>query len=287
MKKPHWSVESSHPSVVTVRAEISPSRDMLVLLRGDAHHDNPHCNQKLERKHLEQAKERGAGIIDVGDLFCAMQGRYDKRANKSIVRPEHQHGDYLDRLVSTASEFYEPYAHNWIVFGQGNHETAIYERLETNLTERLCERLRDRTKALVVAGGYSGWVRFMFTRGDRRCSRRLWYFHGSGGGGPVTLDTIQGQRQTAYVENADVMVTGHTHDSWAIERTKIRLNDAGVVEHRPVWQVKVPTYKDEYGSGVGGWHVQTGKPPKPTGAYWLRFYMSNDEIHTEITKAQA
>ena len=68
---------------------------------------------------------------------------------------------------------------------------------------------------------------------------------------------------------ADIMVSGHTHDAWATDKVKIRCSDQGVVEHRSFWQVKVPTYKDEYGTGTGGWHVATGKPPKPLGAWWL------------------
>jgi len=46
------------------------------LLRSDVHHDNPKCNQDLERKHLDEAIEYDAPIIDNGDLFCAMQGKW-------------------------------------------------------------------------------------------------------------------------------------------------------------------------------------------------------------------
>ena len=45
------------------------------LLSSDRHHDNAHADQKLEKRHLDQARERAAGIIDVGDLFCGLQGK--------------------------------------------------------------------------------------------------------------------------------------------------------------------------------------------------------------------
>jgi hypothetical protein len=61
-----------------------------VLLRSDVHHDNPKCNQALEKQHLDEAAEYDAPIIDNGDLFCAMQGKWDKRADKAALRPEHQ-----------------------------------------------------------------------------------------------------------------------------------------------------------------------------------------------------
>jgi hypothetical protein len=34
--------------------------------------------------------------------------------------------------------------------------------------------------------------------------------------------------------------------------------------------LKVPSYKEEYVDGYGGWHIERGGPPKPTGAVWLR-----------------
>lgn len=259
------------PNVVNVYIDCKKKREHYFLLRSDAHHDNPHCNRELEKRHLDEALEREAGIIDIGDLFCAMQGKYDKRSNKADIRPEHQNGEYLDSLVNTAADFYEPYAKNWVAFGYGNHETSILGRHETNLTERLAQALRTRTGALCPVTGYTGWVRFNLDAGHgRRTSRTLWHMHGYGGGGPVTQDTIQSQRQRSYVDGADIMLTGHVHQRWCQENMKILLDSFGEVRQRSSWDVKSSTYKEEYGSGVGGWHVGTGKPPKPLGAWWLK-----------------
>ncbi len=74
------------------------------LLSGDRHHDNPHADHELEKLHLDQAVERRAGIIDVGDLHCAMEGKFDPRRNKSGIREEHAlAADYLDSLVRHAA----------------------------------------------------------------------------------------------------------------------------------------------------------------------------------------
>jgi hypothetical protein len=66
------------------------------------------------------------------------------------------------------------------------------------------------------------------------------------------------------------MLTGHVHQRWCQENMKILLDSFGEVRQRSSWDVKSSTYKEEYGSGVGGWHVGTGKPPKPLGAWWLK-----------------
>ena len=271
-----FKVEHTGRNVLTMRCKVSapPSEwEQWILLRSDAHHDNPKCDWALEKRHLDEAKERGAGIIDLGDLFCMMQGKYDRRHTKAAVRPEHQVDDYLDAVIRTAADFYEPYADNFLVIGRGNHECSVEKRHEIRPIERLVATLNDRTKAQIQAGGYTGWVRFFFTKGKtEHTSRVLWYTHGYGGGGPVTQDMIQSNRQRVYIENADIMASGHSHDAWANETTKLKLNVSGEVVQRPLWYIKCPTYKDDYGSGFSGWHVDTGKPPKPKGAWWLRFW---------------
>jgi predicted phosphodiesterase len=272
-----YAVESTDTNAVAVRM-IVPSAyadwEQSFLLMGDVHWDNPHCQRDLLTKHLNQAKERGAGIIDCGDFFCAMQGKYDKRSSKSDIRPEHQYGNYLDRLVDTAADFLEPYKQNLLVLGRGNHESSIKNRHETDLTDRLCTVLRTRGSG-VQPGGYCGWVRFMFDQNRARASRRLWYAHGWGGGGPVTINTIQAaNRMPMMVDGADVILTGHVHEAWVAEKVRTKLNDAGRVEQRTLYIVQTPTYKEEYGDGRGGWHVETGKPPKPLGAWWLKWRWS-------------
>ena len=284
--------EAVGPNVVL--ADIQPfdgQKDMYVLLTSDVHWDNPHCDRELYRSHLEQAKERNAAIIDIGDFFCCMQGKYDKRSNKSAIRPEHMAGDYLDRLVDTATDYLEPFADNLLVMGQGNHESSIRGRHETDLTERLTTRLSINGRK-VYRGGYSGWVVFRYRtmNDDRTATLKLWYVHGYGGGGPVTVDNIQAQRQVAYVD-ADILVSGHTHDSWSRDFMRIGLSQTWQPQQRLVEYVKVGTYKDEYGDGSSGWHIETGKPPKPKAAKWLRLWYRNDRqsarnLAWEVTNAR-
>jgi hypothetical protein len=274
------------PNVVRVtHCDVRPGWEQWYLLRSDAHWDNPDSKWDLQKEHLDEAVRRKAGVLDFGDLFCAMQGRFDKRSSKSKVRPEHQTDDYLDALVKTAADFYEPYAHLWVMQGVGNHEASIKQRHETCLIDRWAQTLRDRTGAVVPVTGYTGWVSFMFNIYEtQRTKVRLWHTHGYGGGGPVTKDMIQRSRMLAYVQNADIICSGHVHDQWVTKDMRLVLNAADQVEQRACVTVKCPTYKDEYKTGVGGWHVATGKPPKPIGAYWLRFFLSRSKTDTTPSK---
>ena len=276
--------ETVSPNVVQVKIDFDSINDeQWLLLRGDCHHDHPKSDRDLEKKHLDEAKACGAGIIDVGDLFCAMQGKFDRRSSKSDIRPEHQSGDYLDALVRTAADFYEPYAGNILALGIGNHEVSIKDRHESCLTTRLAQTLRDRTGAAVPVTGYTGWIRIVIDYKGNRTSVVLWHHHGYGGGGPVTKDTIQSQRQQAYVDGADIMVSGHVHERWVQEHTKTGLTDLGEVKNRQVWYVKTGSYKDDFGTGRGGWQVGTGKPPKPLGGWWARLTVSRTTKNGKTT----
>lgn len=198
---------ATEDNVTTVRMNIAEGWEQWFLLQSDEHWDNPHCVRPLHRRHHEQALERGAGIFKFGDFFCAMQGKYDPRASKESIRPEHQTVNYLDALIDTAADYLRPYASNIVLIGSGNHETSILRRLETDLTKRLCDKLG------VQAGGYSGFVRFMFSRNTGgRISHNLYFFHGSGGGGAVTKGVIGTNRRAVWLPDATIICTGHVHE---------------------------------------------------------------------------
>lgn len=72
-----WRINRLSSNVHEIHIDFAKNKEweQWVLLRSDVHHDNPKCNQQLERQHLDEALEYDAPIIDNGDLFCAMQGK--------------------------------------------------------------------------------------------------------------------------------------------------------------------------------------------------------------------
>jgi hypothetical protein len=285
----NWKSERTAPNVVTVRCKASkPDWEQWALLRSDVHHDNPHCDQKLERRHLEQAKKRDAIIIDNGDLFCAMQGKFDKRGSKDSIRPEHANGKYLDSLVSTAADFYAPYAEQFAVLGLGNHETAISKHHETDLTDRLAGELKLKGSPVLVSG-YGGWVRFRFDLPSGRSETfPLHHYHGSGGGGPVTRGVITTNRMAVYTPDARIILTGHTHDEWNVTIARQRLSAGGKPYRDEVVHVRAAGYKDAWADGSVGFEVERQHGPKPIGAAWVRFFYDNYDrrVKFEITNAK-
>lgn len=288
-----WTVEQLGRNVHRLNfTATSREGEGWVLLRSDAHHDNPSSDNKLEEKHLQQALERGAAVIDNGDAFCAMQGKWDPRADKSALKPEHQVDDYLDALVSTYADFLAPYASQLAVMGTGNHETSVLNRRETNLTTRLVERLRTKTSEPIFEGSYTGYlfIRMLRKTGNSQTTRTvcLWRTHGYGGAAPVTKGTIQTNRRAVYVPDAEIVVSGHTHQEWYFPVQRLRVSPKGRVYQDTQWHISLPSYKDSFKDGYsyGEWAIERGMPPAPTGAAWLRFYQDADVLKFDIERAK-
>ena len=285
-----YEVEIKGRNIAIVHIPFRGPFEQRFLLTADRHWDNPMSNHDMKIKHMKQAEKYKAGIIDIGDLFCAMQGKFDKRSDKDNIRPEHLKGDYLDSLWKTAARFFKPYAERFIMIGMGNHETAVLRNHETNLTNNLIERLNEQTKSNIYNGGYSGWIQFVFHDKWEKTDRivKMWYIHGYGGGGPVTKGVIESNRRTVYLPDADIVISGHIHESWNLTLTRNRLKSDGIQHLEDQEHIQLPTYKEEYQDGYEGFHIERGRYPKPIGAKWLLFRKEEHEnfIQYDVLKAR-
>ena len=267
------------------------------LLASDVHFDNPDCDRKLFKKHLDEAVARKAGIIINGDFFCLMEGRSDPRSAKKLY-PKHLGMNYIDNVIEDAAEFLEPYAENIIFIGMGNHESKILKVSETNVIERLCGLLKYRTGHQVYNGHYSGFVRFMFRKitgngiTGGRTSKTLSYHHGWGGASNMTKGVNKHLQRLTYVPDADLHWLGHNHQEYIVTHQRLRLSQQGKIYQDECLLINTATYKNEYKSGKIGFAVERGIAPKPIGGFWLSFVYDGSENRTakvikiEVTRAK-
>jgi len=248
-----------------------------VLLISDLHWDNPKCDRDLLKKHLDQAVKGNHDILINGDLFCLMQGAYDPRKSKSDIRPEHNQANYFDAIINTAVDWFEPYAQHIKLIGYGNHETSILKRQETDIIERFVTLLNYKSGTNIQVGGYGGWVRYQFNDGNATQSFKIKYMHGFGGGGAVTRGTIQHNRMSVNVEGADAIWMGHVHEDYELTYTVEELTIKDTVQLRDILMIRTSAYKEEYGDGSKGWHIERGASPKPIGGRWLIMKPYRDE----------
>jgi hypothetical protein len=261
-------------AVASIWFDVKIGWEQWLLLRSDVHHDSILCNRDYQLQHLQEAKQRDALIIDAGDLFDAMQGRFDPRRNMDELRPEYRREDYFDFVSDDTAAYLEEYAENIILLCMGNHETKVLKNANTNLTDRLVYKLNTMNGTNIKVGGYGGWVRFMFNMSDGkstgpRKSWRLKYFHGAGGEAPVTRGVIQTARQAVYLPDANVVLNGHNHHQYVIPIARERLSNKGKHYSDIQYHVRTPGYKQDYGDGTKGWNVERGGVPKPIGAVWM------------------
>lgn len=257
-----------------------------LLITSDRHWDNPKSNLARQKRDLELARERNARVIDLGDFFCLMQGKYDPRSSKGDIRPEHQNGEYLDSVISTAVEWFAPYADLFDLIMMGNHESNILKRHETNITRRFVDRLNAEAGSDITPGGMRSWLRWQFFRPPRSTlgSTNFYLHHGFGGGGIVTKGTLNATRMMAYAPSAHVIAHGHIHETWHLPIMQTTLNDHANEVKKKVDVICAPPYKEEFFDADGGYHHEKGRPPKPTGCVWIRFFSKGGQrVEREVT----
>jgi hypothetical protein len=240
------------------------------LLHSDEHIDNSHADIALMQKHDAEAGARGAGIFSFGDFSCLMQGKWDKRADVNQLREELRTGNYLDSVVVHNAGTIKKNASNYVMMSPGNHEDSVLKRHETDICQHIIDRVQLDTGHKIYKGTYCGWILFKFQGAkSMSCTIPMFYHHGWGGGGPVTKGVIQSSRMTNYAD-AEIFYSGHTHDEWIFNNMRTAVSQNGKPYNYRQWCLRAPGYKDEFSSNEG-WHITTGKGPKPKGAMWLKF----------------
>jgi Icc-related predicted phosphoesterase len=255
-------------------------KDIQIAVLSDLHWDNPKCNRNLLKNHLDYCLKENIPVIVNGDFFCLMQGKGDKRGNKSDIRPEHNNAKYLDSIVETAVEWFSPYAHILTVLGYGNHETAIIKYQETDILQRFVDLLNYKNKSNVMTGGYGGWIIIKQYINKKMVSYKIKYFHGSGGGGVVTKGALNLTRALEMYEGFDIFTMGHIHENSArhdVRDTVVYVPKNGYkLVQKELHLMITGTYKEEYGDGSAGWHVERGAAIKPIGGRILNISISRD-----------
>lgn len=240
----------------------------------DVHWDSIYCRRDLLKRHLDQAKALNAPVFIYGDWFDFMQGKFDKRARFHEMHPEilryaeersPKDPKYVDAVIELAAEWLKPYAKQIVLISEGNHETAMSERAQTNVLTRLAERLRMYGSRCCSAP-YWGFVVMTAYRSRHSDTRIVCYHHGYGGGGEVTRGLIDNNR-TRGQYFAHFYISGHIHRK-NIDTNKITQINPNHMTIETVTQrfLRIAGYKEEQ---EGQWHSSKGRARRPLGGWWL------------------
>jgi UDP-2,3-diacylglucosamine pyrophosphatase LpxH len=237
------------------------------LLLSDVHFDSTKCDRDMLKDHLDKALALKASVYIFGDWFDLMQGMYDPRRSYSSLRPEYKSITYLDDVINDAVEFLEPYREVLAMVGRGNHETNIEKRLSTSPIDRLVGALGGG----IMAGPYSGWVQLVYSRNANnhggRHQRMLHFHHGYGGNAPRSKGVLNVDLDQKEWPDADVIVSGHTHQKWHVPISVERITDRLNTYEDTVHHLKLGSYKklDRF----AGWEVEKGFQQPRLGGWWM------------------
>lgn len=267
-----FKTDNSGPTTRIFFDDVKSGWEQWGLLRSDVHHDSLFCRRKLEKQHLEMAKEHNAFICDFGDTLDAMQGRYDPRRSYDDIRPEYIGDDYYDRIVDDTVRFYTPYKDNFVMFAMGNHETSVRKHAGTNLIKRIAQPLGAQYTE------FGGWIRFIFTiNKTKKKTLRLRYSHSGGSvNAPVTRGVISTNRQAVWLSRVDIVINGHDHHGWVVPVKREEMNNKGEIGHPILWFGRIPGYQDSWADGTRGYAVEKAGGPRLQGSLWIWFRYDSD-----------
>ena len=258
------------------------SKDFLFI--SDIHYDAMKCDRSLLHRHLDEARELGAGVFIFGDLFDLMQGRFDPRGNYSELRPEYKSCIYVDEVIQDVGEKLSKYADVIKFISKGNHETNIEKRMMVSPIDRVAQII-NTAGGHVEVGGYAGWL-VVTTHRNGSSKRRfnVHYHHGYGGGAKRSKGILGADIDQKDFPDADFILRGHDHQKWHLPVTIDRLNHHFRLEQRTVHHLRMGSYK-QLGDRYAGWATEKNFATPRLGGWWARCTERNDTYIWEIREA--
>lgn len=214
-----------------------------IILMSDVHFDSIKCDVEMFEKHLAMAEELKAPVIIGGDLFDAMQGHDDPRRSLDELQKKYKHSNYMDLIVVDMADTLLKYKVQYFI-GMGNHETAVQNKVNTNLTERICYAI-NQGGGHAMSMGYWGFFRliYQYEKGNSAYRKVLYWHHGSGASAPITKGVLETVRQSSYLPEADIVLNGHNHQEYILSLNRIKLSDTGIPYEEYQHFVRTPGYK--------------------------------------------
>jgi len=234
----------------------SAAETKTIYLLSDVHFDSVKCDRKMFFKHLDMAKEEGASVFILGDLYDLMQMRFDPRGDYGSLRPELKATAYIDEVIKDCSEKLMPYKDVIKLISLGNHETNIMKRHGVDVIQRTVGILNNEG-AEIVAGYYAGWIIMKCSQpSGGRGSIPLHYHHGYGGNAKRSKGVLNVDIDMKDYPQARIIARGHTHQKWYVPVMRDVLTSSFAHTQETVHVVQTGSYKMKDRSI--GWEVEKG-----------------------------
>lgn len=267
---------------VKKRIKYDSKSEIYLFPTSDWHLDNVKCKRQKLKEHLDYIVEKKGFISIHGDMGCLMQGRYDPRSSKSDLDSLFKSANYMDDVVEYHVEFLLPYVDHIVAISDGNHETSVNKRTETNFIRRVIRELKHEKPNDIQYMPYAGVIDYMLEHksGGGVRSFKLGFHHGAWGG-IVSKGTQGVPRFSSIHPDVDAFYSGHTHDQWFVRHPQFRIKQNGDTPIVDQIHIKGGTFKEEFGT-MSGWATEKIVMPKSIGSSILRLRVQSGELKRDV-----
>jgi len=273
----NWTATKQLDSVLVKYVLESYKAPQRQLYLSDLHLDSKLSARPRVKALLDEALELNAPVHIFGDIFDAMGGKFDKRTSKKDIKEEYN-GEvpYFNAIVEDVAAFLAPYGKIIATLSEGNHESKIREIHEFNLLTMLASKIEEISGHRPVVMGWDGFVKTQYEMAGGQGKRRsfvTYFTHGSGGSAPMTFGTLNVKRRGS-VYLADVYVSGHVHQAYAVPLAVTQVTDKGRIFTRETLHLQLAGHKEHGGT----WEKSKGMHAVPVSGYWVQTTLSNDGL---------
>lgn len=201
----------------------SDVQQIRIIIFSDVHIGSPKCDYNLLHEYLDKVKNEP-------NTYCVLLGDIVNNTTKTSV------GDIYDEPLSPMEQmkqaimYFEPIKDKVLAITAGNHERRTYKNDGTDLTWLLAKQL-----GLEDAYDYNACLLFLrFGKMGHTCGGNghtgkvlytIYLTHGDGQGGRTVGGRMNGlQRRGNIVVDADVVITGHTHQIATFKEAYLRVD---------------------------------------------------------------
>lgn len=189
-----------------------------LLLLGDVHLGNKHCDEKtlkmLAQRIVDEPNTYWVGLGDMCEFINLRDPRFDPEELPVWMFGAAELSDIAKAEVGRFLGIMAPTREKCLALCSGNHEDAILQHSERDVYSTIVD-------GLSVAGqdhrlDHRGFLTWRFGQSSDAkkggsTAFRFWLTHGSGGGRKPGATANRLEDLAAQVDGCDVVVSGHTH----------------------------------------------------------------------------
>jgi len=196
----------------------SRSESFTLILIGDVHLGNRHCDEKtlkaLAARLVDEPNTYWVGLGDYCEFIAMRDPRFDPEELPVWMFGAAELSDIAKAEVTRFLDIMGPTREKCLALCSGNHEEAILQHSEHDVYSMILDGLSVQGQEhRLDHRGFLSWRFGLSSDAKHGGTETIRFFlsHGSGGGGTPGATANRVDRLATQVDGVDVVASGHTH----------------------------------------------------------------------------